>query len=103
MVFKMSQGISQQCSASASVKGTKRGLTEDDAVELVGAGVVVGQQNAAGLQHGQELRLSWLCEGGQEGVGALGDALLQHCRVVSHCVHILHTPATPNSELEAQK
>ena len=75
------------------MKGTKGGLTEDDAVELVGAGVHMGQQDAAGLQHGQELRLSWLCEGGQEGVGGLGDALLQHRRVVRHRGQILHTPA----------
>jgi hypothetical protein len=36
--------------------------TEDDAVELVGVLVDVGQQDAAGLQHCEELRLSWLSQ-----------------------------------------
>ena len=65
--------------------------TEDDAVELVGSLVRVGQQDAAGLEHAQELRLSRLRERGQEGVGALGHALLQHRRVVRHRIDILHT------------
>ena len=66
--------------------------TEDDAVELVGAGVVVGQQDAAGLQNCEELRLSWLRESGEEGVGALGHTLLQHRSIVGHRCNILHTP-----------
>ena len=65
------------------------GRTEDDGVELVGALVRVGQQDAAGLEDGEELRLPGLGEGGQEGVGALGDALLQHRRVVRHRCHVL--------------
>ena len=54
----------------------------------------VGQQDAAGLEHRQELRLSGLGKGGEEGVGALGDALLQHRRVVRHRSHVLRTTAT---------
>ena len=68
--------------------------TEDDAVELVGAGVCVGQQDAAGLEHRQELRLPGLRECGQEGVGALGHALLQHRRIVRHRRDVLHTHST---------
>ena len=51
----------------------------------------VGQQDAAGLEHRQELRLPGLGEGGEEDVGALGDALLQHRCVVRYRSHVLHT------------
>ena len=67
-------------------------LTEDDAIEFISAGVIVGQQDAAGLQNGEKLRLSWLSESGKEGVGAFGHALLQHRSVVGHRRDILHTP-----------
>ena len=74
---------------ASSRSGVKQARTEDHAVELVGALVRVGQQDAAGLEHRQELRLPGLREGGQEGVGALGHALLQHRRVVRHRRHLL--------------
>lgn len=64
--------------------------TKDNGVELVGALVHVGQQDPAGLECGEELRLPGLSQGGQEDVAALGDTLLQHRRVVRHRVHLLH-------------
>ena len=64
--------------------------TEDDSIELIGTLVHMGQQDAAGLERGQELGLPRLSQGGQEGVAGLGDTLLQHRRIVRHRVHILH-------------
>jgi hypothetical protein len=49
--------IASTTSARAQEEGEMR--TVDDAVELVGVLVDVGQQDAAGLQHREELRLSW--------------------------------------------
>jgi hypothetical protein len=49
-------------SKSVWARGREEMRTEDDAVELVGVLVDVGQQDAAGLQHCEELRLSWLSE-----------------------------------------
>jgi hypothetical protein len=49
--------IASTTSARAQDEGEMR--TVDDAVELVGVLVDVGQQDTAGLQHCEELRLSW--------------------------------------------
>lgn len=51
----------------------------------------VRQQEAARLEHRQELRLAGLCERGEEGVAALGHAQLQHGFVVRDRIHVLHT------------
>lgn len=63
--------------------------TEDDAVEFVGAGVHVGQQDAAWLQRRQKLGLSWLGKSGKELVGGLGNLPLQHCFVIDLCCNSL--------------
>jgi hypothetical protein len=74
--------------------------TEDNAVELVGVLVAVGQQDAAGLQHCEELRLPWLSERRQERVRALVHSQLECCFVVCYAAHFLHSRhpfVTPSS------
>ena len=62
-------------------------LTGKDSVELCGPGVDVGQDDAARLQHRQELGRArgWQC--GEELENALVNGELEHCRVV-------HRPGT---------
>ena len=52
--------------------------TKDDAVELRGALVDVGQQDSAGLEDGEKLCRSWCGQSGKELVLTLGHLLLKH-------------------------
>jgi hypothetical protein len=64
--------------------------TEEDGIEFVGVLVEVREEDAAGLQHGEERSLSGLSKRRQERVGALVHAQLQCCRIVCDASHLLH-------------
>lgn len=91
------RGKLQMPSSRATSRDKRR--TEYDRVELVGALVHVRKQNAARLEHCQELRLAGSREGGEEGVGALGDTKLQSRCVVCDGVHVLHDNCTRSVNL----
>ena len=77
-------GLKLDNDLSKSTTDSKRQRTKDDGVELIGAGVHVGQQDGAGLEEGEELREARLCERRQELLLALGHLQLQHRVVVDH-------------------